>query len=107
MIVTATKDFWVSKDRHVVFFGASVTEQDTHHATGVLSGFVTYFQTHLAAGWQVSRISAGSSNIADAAVIYVEKVIALAPQICVLDWVTPALQACDPRLVQQVYYQYR
>jgi hypothetical protein len=55
----------------------------------------------------VSRVSAGSSNIADAAVIYVEKVIALALQICVLDWVTPALQACDPRLVQQVYYQYR
>jgi hypothetical protein len=56
--------------------------------------------------WQQtgSRLAgvAGFGNIADAAVIYVEKVIALALQICVLDWVTPALQACDPRLVQQV-----
>lgn len=95
----------MEQQRRVVFFGASVTEQDTHHATGALSGYVTYFQRHLSEGWSVERVSAGSSNITDAGVVYVERVIALAPEICVLDWATPVLADCDPRLVTQVYYR--
>lgn len=90
---------------HIVFFGASVTEQDVHHATGEVSGFVTYFQRHLAEGRTVSRVSAGSSDMSDAAMIYVEEVIALKPDICVLDWVTPVLKSCDPRFVRQVYFR--
>lgn len=95
----------LNRQRRLVFFGASVTEQDKHHATGELSGFVSYFQRELADGWHVDRISAGSSSIADAGIVYVERVIDLAPEICVLDWATPGLLDCDLRFVQQVYYR--
>lgn len=95
----------MSNKRRVVFFGASVTEQDVHHATGELTGYVTYFKKHLAEDWDVQRVSAGSSSIADAAIVYAEQVVALKPEICVIDWVTPALTDCDPRLVRQLYYR--
>lgn len=105
LLPSTTREETLDMQRRVVFFGASVTEQDTHHATGALSGYVTYFQRNLSEGWSVERVSAGSSTIADAGVVYVERVIALAPDICVLDWATPALTDCDPRLVTQVYYR--
>lgn len=92
---------------HVAFFGASVTEQSVHHATQERTGFVNYFMDELAGthGFKVSRVSAGSSDIMDAGIVYVEKILKLKPDICVLDWVTPSLMDCDPRIVQQVYYR--
>lgn len=97
----------MAQSRHIVFFGASVTEQHVHNATGEVSGFVTYFERHLAEGLdvKVSRVSAGSSDLTDAALVYVEDVIALKPDVCILDWVTPALTSCDPRFIQQVYFR--
>ncbi|SNR72543.1 hypothetical protein [Puniceibacterium sediminis] len=41
----------------------------------------------------------------DAGVVYVEKVLDLKPDICILDWATSALQDCDPRMVQQIYHR--
>jgi hypothetical protein len=97
----------MAQPRHVVFFGASVTEQHVHSGTGELSGFVTYFERHFAAGLnlKVSRVSAGSSDLTDAAMVYVEEVIALKPDICILDWATPALTECDPRFIHQIYFR--
>jgi len=97
----------MAQPRHIVFFGASVTEQHIHNATGEVSGFVTYFEQHLAEGLgvRVSRVSAGSSDLTDAAMVYVEEVIALKPDICFLDWATPALTSCDPRFIHQIYFR--
>lgn len=91
----------------VTFFGASVTEQSVHHVTKDRTGFVNYFEDELAEahGFKVSRVSAGSSDVKDAGVVYVERVIEENPDICILDWVTPALQDCDPRFVQQIYFR--
>lgn len=95
----------LNKKTHVVFFGASVTEQSVHHATGERTGFVNYFIDEFSEknDFLVSRISAGSSDVMDAGIVYVEKVIALKPDICVLDWVTPSLKECDPKIIQQIY----
>lgn len=92
---------------HVAFFGASVTEQSVHHATGERTGYVNAFDDTFASirNIRTSRVSAGSSDVMDAGVVYVEKVAALGPDICILDWVTPSLQDCDPRIVQQIYYR--
>jgi len=95
----------MSKALHVTFFGASVTEQSIHHATGEVTGYVTYYEQHFAQekNIKVSRVSAGSCNLTDAAIIYVNKVIALKPDICVIDWATTAISDCDIRFVNQVY----
>ncbi|KAA8610001.1 SGNH/GDSL hydrolase family protein [Salipiger aestuarii] len=92
---------------NLVFFGASVTEQSEHHATKERTGYVNVFEEEMAeaAGYRVSRISAGSSDLMDAGVVYTERVIAQKPDICVIDWVTPSLTECDPRIVRQVYYR--
>lgn len=91
----------------ITFFGASVSEQDVHHATGEMTGFVSYFQANLAQNYdyEISRVTAGSSDVMDAGIVYTERVVALKPDICVLDWVTPSLMECDPRIVQQIYYR--
>lgn len=95
----------MSKALHVTFFGASVTEQSVHHATGEVTGYVNYYEQNFARekNITVSRVSAGSCNLTDAAIIYVNKVIALKPDICVIDWATTAITDCDMRFVNQVY----
>jgi len=95
----------MTTQKHLLFFGASVTEQNFHHGTGEMTGFVSYFEANMAKakGLRVSRVSAGSSDLTDAALVAVEEVIAAAPDICVIDWLTPALSECDPRFVLQIY----
>ncbi|SNR72564.1 hypothetical protein SAMN06265370_11861 [Puniceibacterium sediminis] len=44
---------------YIAFFGASVTDQDIHHATNEVTGFVSYFERNLTkdlgAGCRASR----------------------------------------------------
>ncbi|WP_156943944.1 hypothetical protein [Roseivivax isoporae] len=95
------------KPVHVTFFGASVTEQSVHHRTHERTGFVNVFAEDFAEanGFIVSRVSAGSSDITDGGIVYTEKVIELRPDVCVLDWVTPATIKCDPRVIEQIVHR--
>lgn len=95
----------MSKPLRVAFFGASVTEQSIHHATGEITGYVSYFEKFLAPqrDYQVFRVSAGSCHLTDAAMVYLNNIIEYKPDICVIDWATSAITECDQRFIDQLY----
>ncbi|MAZ66499.1 MAG: hypothetical protein CMF25_05265 [Kangiellaceae bacterium] len=89
---------------HICFFGASVSEQDRGHATGNITGYVTYYQEILASeDIKVSRVTSGSNSIDDAGVVYLQEVIDLKPDICFLDWITPAPADCAQASIDYIY----
>ena len=51
----------------------------------------------------ISRVTSGSNTIDDAGIIYVHRVVELQPDICVLDWSTPANNDCDFSSVKFIY----
>lgn len=89
----------------VCFFGASVSEQNRHHTTKEITGYVTYLSEVLASqyNWDISKVTSGSNTIDDAGVVYVHRVIELKPDVCVLDWATPAGDSCDLKSIEFIY----
>ena len=90
---------------HICFFGASVSEQTRHHSTQEITGYITYLSEVITAGSDIliSRVTSGSNTIDDAGIIYVHRVVELQPDICVLDWSTPANNDCDFSSVKFIY----
>lgn len=90
---------------HICFFGASVSEQTRHHSTQEITGYVTYFSEVITSGYDMitSRVTSGSNTIDDAGIIYVHRVVELQPDICVLDWSTPAKKDCNLSSIEFIY----
>jgi hypothetical protein len=90
---------------HICFFGASVSEQTRHHSTQEITGYITYLSEVITAGSDIliSRVTSGSNTIDDAGIIYVHRVVELQPDICVLDWSTPANNDCDFSSIKFIY----
>jgi len=91
--------------KHIVFFGASVSEQNRHHATQEITGYVTYLSQLLHTQYDIStsRITSGSNSIDDAGVTYIHRVIDQHPDICLLDWATPEGTDCNSNSVEFIY----
>lgn len=92
---------------NICFFGASVSEQDQNHVTKEVTGYVTSFiellQKKGYSDISVLRVTAGSSNMDDAGLAYISKVVELQPNICFLDWATPKEENCQVESVNYIY----
>lgn len=85
----------------VVAFGASVTQQGTHHVTGEVTGYVPWLKKILAdfdGSIAVDSIGAGSSHFNDAGYVLLDRVIALKPDFLILDWHSTGIGRFDDDL---------
>lgn len=86
----------------ICFFGASVSEQHIHSVTNEITGFVTAFkESNLK--YNICRVTSGSNSIDDAGIVYVHKVVNEQPDICIIDWATPASINCNQKSISHVY----
>ena len=91
---------------NVCFFGASVSEQNVNHSTNEVTGYVTAFvEEYVSNGFVVNKVTSGSNSIDDAGVIYTHKVISSKPDICILDWCTPAPEDCLDQSIDFIFYE--
>ncbi|AXR07849.1 SGNH/GDSL hydrolase family protein [Salinimonas sediminis] len=76
-----------------LFFGASVCEQTTKHDTGEVTGFVNVLQDlcdRYRLDVSINRVTAGSCSIGDAGIALVDDVVKCKPDVCFVEWCTPA-----------------